>query len=92
MANRWGNNGNSDRLFSLGSKITADADFSHEIKRHLLLGRKVITNLDSTGETHFCGWVKGDRVAPSPDLRYLSSSLPSTGQRIKQLVLCPFMV
>ena len=47
MANRWGNNGNSDRLFSLGSKITADADFSHEIKRHLLLGRKVITNLDS---------------------------------------------
>ena len=31
----------------LGSKITADGDFSHEIKRHLLLGRKVITNLDS---------------------------------------------
>ena len=31
----------------LGSKITADADFSHEIKRCLLLGRKVMTNLDS---------------------------------------------
>jgi len=31
----------------LGSKITADCDCSHEIKRHLLLGRKVITNLDS---------------------------------------------
>ena len=31
----------------LGSKITADGDYSHEIKRHLLLGRKVITNLDS---------------------------------------------
>ena len=31
----------------LGSKITAEGDFSHEIKRHLLLGRKVITNLDS---------------------------------------------
>ena len=30
-----------------GSKITADGDYSHEIKRHLLLGRKVITNLDS---------------------------------------------
>ena len=30
-----------------GSKITADSDFSHEIKRHLLLGRKVMTNLDS---------------------------------------------
>ena len=31
----------------LGSKITADGDYSHEIKRHLLLGRKVMTNLDS---------------------------------------------
>ena len=36
----------SDFMF-LGSKITADGDCSHEIKRHLLLGRKVITNLDS---------------------------------------------
>ena len=34
-------------LFIFGSKITADGDFSHEIKRHLLLGRKVMTNLDS---------------------------------------------
>ena len=34
-------------FISLGSKITADADCSHEIKRHLLLGRKVMTNLDS---------------------------------------------
>ena len=32
---------------SLGSKITADGDHSHEIKRHLLLGRKAVTNLDS---------------------------------------------
>ena len=31
----------------LGSKITEDGDFSHEIKRHLLLGRKAMTNLDS---------------------------------------------
>ena len=31
----------------LGSKITADIDFSHEIKRHLLIGRKLMTNLDS---------------------------------------------
>ena len=46
MANRWGNNGNSDRLF-LGSKITADGDCSHEIKRRLLLGRKAMTNLDN---------------------------------------------
>ena len=36
----------SDFVF-LGSKITADGDCSHEIKRHLLLGRKVMTNLDS---------------------------------------------
>ena len=47
IANRWGNNGNSDRLYFGGSKITADGDCSHEIKRHLLLGRKVMTSLDS---------------------------------------------
>ena len=47
MANRWGNSGNSDRLYFFGSKITADGDSSHEIKRHLFLGRKVMTNLDS---------------------------------------------
>ena len=47
MANRWGNSGNSDRLYFLGCKFTADGDCSHEIKRHLLLGRKVMTNLDS---------------------------------------------
>ena len=46
MANRWGNNGKSDFIF-LGSKITEDCDCSHEIKRCLLLGRKVMTNLDS---------------------------------------------
>ena len=47
MGNRWGNNGNSFRLYFSGLKITADGDCSHEIKRHLLLGRKVMTNLDS---------------------------------------------
>ena len=48
MANRWGNNGNSDRLYFGGcSKTTADGDCSLEIKRLLLLGRKVMTNLDS---------------------------------------------
>ena len=47
MADRWGNNGNSERLYFLGSKITADGDCSHEIKRHLPLGRKAMTNLDS---------------------------------------------
>ena len=47
MANRWENNGNSKILYFGGSKITADGDHSHEIKRHLLLGRKAMTNLDS---------------------------------------------
>ena len=46
MANKWGNSGNSVRLF-WGSKITADGDCSHEIKGCLLLGRKVMINLDS---------------------------------------------
>ena len=48
MGNRWGNSGNSVRLYFLGgSKITADGACSPEIKRRLLLGRKVMTNLDS---------------------------------------------
>ena len=47
MANRWGNNGNRERLYFGGSKITADGDYSHEIKRCLLLGRKAIINLDN---------------------------------------------
>ena len=47
MANRQENSGNSDRLYFLGSKITANGDSSHEIKRCLLLGRKAMTNLDS---------------------------------------------
>ena len=47
MANRWGNNGNSERLFYWAPKITADSDCSHEIKRRLLLGRKAMTKLDN---------------------------------------------
>ena len=47
MANRWGNSANNVRLYFGGSKITADGDWSHEIKRLLLLRRKVVTNLDS---------------------------------------------
>ena len=47
MANRWGNNGNSDRLYFLGFTITVDGDCSREMKRQLLLGRKAMTNLDS---------------------------------------------
>ena len=40
----------SDFIF-LGSKITVDSDCSHEIKRHLVLGRKIMTSIDSTGKT-----------------------------------------
>ena len=47
MVNRWGNSGNRDRLNFGGPQITTDGDCSHEIKRWLLLGRKVVTNLDS---------------------------------------------
>ena len=51
MGNRWGNSGNSERLYFGGLKITADGDCSHEIKRCLLLGRKVMTNLDNILES-----------------------------------------
>ena len=46
MANRWETVETVRDFILLGSKITADGDCSHEIKRHLLLERKVITNLD----------------------------------------------
>ena len=49
----WQIDGETVRDFILGgSKITADGDCSHEIKRHLLLGRKVMTNLDSILKKH----------------------------------------
>ena len=47
MANRWGNSGNSGWLCFWAPKITADGDCSHEIKRRLLLGWKVMTKIDS---------------------------------------------
>ena len=47
MANRWETVETVSDFIFLGSKITADVDYSHEIKRRLLLGRKVMTNLDS---------------------------------------------
>ena len=47
MANTCGNNGIVPDFIFLSSKITADGDCSHEIKRHLLLGRKAMTKLDS---------------------------------------------
>ena len=47
MANRWGNNGTVTDFIFLGSKIAADSDCNHEIKRRLLFERKTMTNLDS---------------------------------------------
>ena len=47
MVNRWRNNGSTDIVYFGGSKITADGDCIHEIKRHLLLGRITVINLDS---------------------------------------------
>ena len=47
MTKRGGKSGNHDRFYLFGLQITADGDCSHEIKRRLLLGRKVMTNLDS---------------------------------------------
>ena len=47
MGHRWGNSGNSIRLYVGGSKITADGDCSHEIKRYLFHGKKAVTNLES---------------------------------------------
>ena len=51
MGNRWGNSGNNGKTIFWVSKITADSDCSNEIKRCLLLGRKVMTNLDSILES-----------------------------------------
>ena len=48
MANRWETVETGTDFILGGSKITADGDCSHEIKRHFLLGRKAVTNLDST--------------------------------------------
>ena len=47
MGNKWGTVATESDFIFLGSKITADGDCSHEIKRPLLLGRKVMTNLDN---------------------------------------------
>ena len=57
-----------------GSKITADGDYSHEIKRHLLLGRKVMTNLDSIFKSR-------DITLPSRDI-----TLPTKVRLVKAMV------
>ena len=56
MGNRQGHNVNSERLYFGGFKITADGDCSYEIKRCLLMGRKVMTNLDSILKSRDITW------------------------------------
>ena len=73
MAKRWGNNGHSERLYFEGSKITADGDCSHEIKRCLPLGRKAMTNLDNILKSRDITLpTKGHIVKPMvfPEVRY----------------------
>ena len=56
MANRRGKSGNSADFIFLGSKIIIGGDCSHEIKRHLLLERKAMTNLDSILKSRDITW------------------------------------
>ena len=75
MGNRWGNSGNSARLYFSGSKITADGDCSHGIKRPLLFGRKAMINLDSKGMTNL------DTILKNRDL-----TLPTKVHLVKAMV------
>ena len=77
MVNRKGKSGSSvDFIFS-GSKITGDGDCRHEIKRHLLFGRKAVTNLDS--------------VLKSRDITFLTKvyRFKNEEKKVKVAQLCP---
>ena len=72
MANEWEKVGNNCRLYFLGSKITADGDCSHEIKRCLLLGRKAMTNLHSIlkSRDHFANKSHTVKATVFPVVKY----------------------
>ena len=70
MANRCENNGNSERLNFLSSRITADGACSHELKRHLLLERKAMTNLDSI--------LKGRAITLPTNVHLVKAVFPSS--------------
>ena len=73
MANRWGNSGNSDRLNFGGSKVSADGDCSHEIKRRLLLGRCTgDRGQDHPQEKEMQGEKKKKKKNRSVELTYLA--------------------
>ena len=54
-------------FISLGPKITVDGDCSHEIKRHLLLGRKAMTNLDNVLRSRDNTWLTKDHIVKAMD-------------------------
>ena len=69
-----GETGNTDRLYFWGSKITANGDCSHEIKRPLLLGRKAMTNLDTILKSRDITLPRSDGTR-CHDLRFLNVEL-----------------
>ena len=77
MANRWGKTGNSERLIFLSFKITVDGNCSCEIKRHLFIGRKAMTNLDSVLKSKDITWpikVRIVKAIVSPAVTYRCES------------------
>ena len=90
MANTWGNIETVIDLIFLGSKITADGGCTHEIKRHLLLGRKAITNLDSilkSRDITLQTKVHLVKAMVFPVVRYGSESWTIKKAEVKELIL-----
>ena len=74
----------------MGSKITADGDCSHEIKRHLLLGRKVMTNLDSILKSRDITFSTKDRLVKAMDFQWSCMDVrvgPSRRLSAEELIL-----
>ena len=83
-----GNSGNSERLYVLrGSKITADGDCSHKIKRCLLLGRKATANLDSIIKKQRHYFASKVKAMVFPIVRYGCESWTTKKLSTKELML-----
>ena len=90
MGNRWGNSGNSVRLYFWGLQITADGDCSHETKRRFLFGRKVMTNLDSILKSRDITWPTNVRLVKAmvfPVVMYGCESCTIKKAEHKELML-----